>query len=45
MMLLAFVLFMYNIVMSIGVKGLLGIYKASPIDTRECLAPEKGVNA
>ena len=41
MMLVAFVLLMVNIVMSIGVKGLIGIYQPSKIDTRECLAPEK----
>jgi len=41
MMLIAFVLFLYNIVMSIGVNGLLGIYKPSTIDTHECLVEEK----
>ncbi len=41
MMLLAFVLFLYNIIMSVGVKGLLGIYKPSPIDTHDCLVEKK----
>jgi len=41
MMLLAFVIFMYNIIMSVGIKGLIGIYKPATIDTRECLKPEK----
>ncbi len=41
MMLLAFVLFLYNIIMSIGVKGLLGIYQPSRIDTHDCLVEEK----
>lgn len=41
MMMLAFVLFMYNIIMSIGVKGLLGIYKPSTIDTHECLVEKE----
>jgi len=41
MMLLAFVLFLYNIVMSIGIKGLLGIYTPSKIDTNECLVEKK----
>jgi len=41
MMMLAFVLFMYNIIMSVGVKGLLGIYTPSTIDTNECLVEEE----
>jgi cytochrome c oxidase subunit 1 len=41
MMLLAFVIFMYNIIMSIGLKGLLGIYKKSQIDTNDCLTQQK----
>ncbi len=41
MMLLAFVLFLYNIIMSIGLKGLLGIYQPSPMDTHECIAEAK----
>ncbi len=41
MMLLAFVLFLYNIIMSIGLKGLLGIYQPSPMNTHECIAEAK----
>ena len=41
MMLLAFALFLYNIIMSIGLKGLLGIYKPSTIDTNDCLVEKK----
>ncbi len=40
MMMVAFVLFMYNIIMSIGLKGLFGIYKPSPIDTHDCIVKE-----
>ncbi len=41
MMIVAFVLFLYNIVMSIGLKGLLGIYQPSTMDTHECLVEAK----
>lgn len=41
MMLLAFVLFLYNIIMSVGVKGLLQIYTPSKIDTNDCIVEEK----
>ncbi|MCK4975169.1 MAG: cbb3-type cytochrome c oxidase subunit I [Sulfurimonas sp.] len=41
MMLVAFVIFMYNIIMSIGLKGLFGIYKKSHIDTNDCLIQQK----
>jgi len=41
MMLIAFVLFLYNIIMSIGLKGLVGIYEPSRIDTHECLVETK----
>ncbi|WP_457745886.1 cbb3-type cytochrome c oxidase subunit I [Sulfurimonas sp.] len=41
MMLLAFALFLFNIIMSVGVKGLLGIYKPSTINTNECLLEKK----
>ncbi|MCW8895829.1 MAG: cbb3-type cytochrome c oxidase subunit I [Sulfurimonas sp.] len=41
MMLLAFVIFMYNIIMSIGLKGLFGIYKKAQIDTNNCLTQQK----
>ncbi len=42
MIFVAFLLFLYNIVMSVGVKGLVGIYQPSKIDTNECLVTEKG---
>ncbi len=41
MMLIAFALFLFNIVMSVGVKGLIGIYQPSKIDTNECLVEQK----
>ena len=41
MMMVAFVLFMYNIIMSIGLNGLFGIYKKSPIDTHDCVVETK----
>jgi len=41
MMLLAFALFLFNIIMSVGVKGLLGIYTPSKIDTNDCLVETK----
>ena len=41
MMLLAFILFLYNIIMSIGLKGLFGIYAPSKIDTHACVVEAK----
>lgn len=41
MMFLAFILFLYNIIMSIGLNGLLGIYQKSPINTNDCLVEQK----
>ncbi len=41
MIMVAFVIFLYNIIMSIGIKGLIGIYKPAVIDTREPLPAEK----
>jgi cytochrome c oxidase subunit 1 len=41
MMMVAFVIFLYNIIMSIGLKGLFGIYTKSQIDTNSCLAQKK----
>ncbi len=41
MMMVAFVLFLYNIIMSVGLKGLLGIYQPSTMDTHDCLATQK----
>ncbi|NPA03448.1 MAG: cbb3-type cytochrome c oxidase subunit I, partial [Epsilonproteobacteria bacterium] len=37
MLLVAFALFLYNIVMSIGIKGLINIYKPATIQTNEVL--------
>jgi len=37
MLLLAFFFFLLNIVMTVGVKGLLGIYSPAKINTRECV--------
>ena len=41
MMIVAFAIFMYNIIMSIGLKGLIGIYKPSKIDTHDCVVKAK----
>jgi cytochrome c oxidase subunit 1 len=41
MMMVAFVIFLYNIIMSIGLKGLFGIYTKSQIETNNCLAQKK----
>ena len=42
MLLLAFALFLFNIVMTVGVKGLIGIYSPAKSDTRECVpAPQE----
>lgn len=41
MMMAAFVIFLYNIIMSIGLKGLFGIYTKSQIQTNDCLAQKK----
>jgi len=41
MLLLAFAIFLYNIVMSIGVKGLINIYKPATIQTNEVVPPQK----
>jgi len=42
MLLLAFALFLLNVVMTVGVKGLIGIYSPAKTDTRECLpAPQE----
>jgi len=40
-MFVAFLLFLYNIIMSVGVKGLIGVYQPATIDTHECLVEEK----
>ena len=41
MMIVAFAIFMYNIIMSIGLKGLIGIYRPSKIDTHDCVVKAK----
>ncbi len=41
MIMVAFLIFLFNIIMSVGVKGLLGIYAPSKIDTHDCLVEEK----
>ena len=41
MLLLAFAIFLYNIVMSVGVKGLINIYKPATIQTNEVVPPAK----
>lgn len=41
MIMAAFVIFLYNIIMSIGLKGLFGIYTKSQIETNDCLAQKK----
>jgi len=41
MMFVAFLILLFNIVMSVGIKGLLGIYQPSTMDTRDCLVSEK----
>ena len=41
MLLAAFAIFLYNIVMSFGVKGLLAIYKPATIQTNEVVPPQK----
>ncbi len=40
MIFVAFLLFLYNIVMSIGIKGLIGVYQPAKINTNECLCEE-----
>lgn len=37
LLLLAFALFLFNIVMTVGIKGLIGIYSPATSDTRECV--------
>lgn len=41
MMMAAFVIFLYNIIMSIGLRGLFGIYAKSQIQTNDCLVQKK----
>ena len=37
MLLLAFALFLFNIVMTFGIKGLFGIYAPAKSDTTDCV--------
>ncbi len=39
---IAFLLFLFNIIMSVGVKGLLGIYMPAKLDTKDCTPPAAG---
>ena len=41
MLLLAFALFLLNIVMTVGVKGLIGIYSPAKMNTRECVPAQQ----
>jgi cytochrome c oxidase subunit 1 len=37
LLLLAFLAFLYNIIMTVGIKGVIGIFMPSKIDTKELL--------
>ncbi len=37
MLIVGFLLFLFNIVMSVGVKGLLGIYMPATLQTKDCV--------
>jgi len=41
MLLLAFALFLFNVVMTVGVKGLIGIYSPAKLNTRECVPAQQ----
>jgi len=41
MLLLAFFVFLFNIVMTFGVKGLIGIYSPAKMSTRECVPAQQ----
>jgi cytochrome c oxidase subunit 1 len=41
LLLLAFALFLFNVVMTVGVKGLIGIYSPAKLDTRECVPAQQ----
>jgi cytochrome c oxidase subunit 1 len=41
LLLLAFLAFLFNIVMTVGVKGLIGIYSPAKINTRECVPAQQ----
>jgi len=40
LLLLAFLAFLYNIIMSVGINGLLGIFRPSPVKTKDLLPAE-----
>jgi cytochrome c oxidase subunit 1 len=41
LLLLAFAAFLFNIVMTVGVKGLIGIYSPAKMKTRECVPAQQ----
>jgi cytochrome c oxidase subunit 1 len=41
MLLLAFAAFLFNVVMTVGVKGLIGIYSPAKMNTRECVPAQQ----
>ncbi len=41
MIFVAFLIFLYNIIMSIGVKGLVGIYQPATTNTKDCVPTQK----
>jgi len=41
LLLLAFFAFLFNIVMTVGVKGLIGIYSPAKMKTRECVPAQQ----
>ena len=41
MILVAWVIYLVNVVMSIGVKGLIGIYTPSKLDTKDLIPTEE----
>ena len=43
LLLLAFLAFLFNVVMTVGVRGLIGIYSPAKINTRECVPAQQKV--
>ena len=41
LLLLAFFAFLINVVMTVGVKGLIGIYSPATMNTRECVPAQQ----
>jgi len=41
MLLLAFAAFLFNVVMTVGVKGLIGIYSPAKSNTHECVPAQQ----